>query len=328
MGMINQEKFVELCLRPDATLWEELFNMTGGHWAYGGVGAVQRPMMVNREAALAAYEQAKEYLLAKGYFAGKLGRPWDLVDPTASLDRSQAWWGFEFETGYVSKEALQEALSYTWDNFDNVAYDSEGEGEYYSEITFGPAERSKFLDGTADAFRFMEFLDKFSGTNDTGETMVGTHLNISSPLLDTPVKVSRAALLINDTLHKLPPIRSELFGRSNLYAGAFSHGNYVECKLFRTTYNLFTFKKYLRVADALTKVAELVGTAELSTQHYVSNFQELVDGTAVTPELAVSTTNLTGSSFVEYISGSEFSYEDDDDDDYGYDYSDDDEEDY
>src|SRR6187431_966656 len=84
---------------------------------------------VDVPAAFAMYEQLKERVLSTGCFGAKVFRPYEHTDVNEmGLDPEQPWVGFEFETGYASADSMRKCLSYCWDSFDNVTFDSEGEG--------------------------------------------------------------------------------------------------------------------------------------------------------------------------------------------------------
>lgn len=276
MGTLSQKKFVDL-------LRDAPVHRVGSHDYYsslrGQIGEAinnQNPPWAdkNDEASLVqAYEAVRDYIVQNGYLRNKLLRPW-LIDKdyTAHLDRSQTWWGFEFETGWASQKARATANRFVWDNFDGVAFDSEGEGNYTVEITFGPEERSKFHDGTAQAYRFYEFLDQNQElVYNSGEDMIGTHINLSHPLLNQK-NHARMVNALTRTVGSLPVemvghgnCRYRLFGRTRLYGGFFAQDQggkqWIEGKLFRTTYNLKGFQNYINTAEALSKCVDAIFAA-------------------------------------------------------------------
>lgn len=325
MGILNQEVFVELCTN-NQSFRGELSSAMGLDWYSNAPMAVmlRGGGEVNREAALEVYAYAKNYLMQAGYYDYKAIRPWEWDNSSLDkLDPQQAWWGFEFETGYQTQEDRAAVIEFTWDNFDNVCFDAEGEGGWYSEITFGPAERSKFLDGSADAFKFMQHLnDNQRRVNNTGYYMVGTHLNLSVPWArESYTRNEQIAEVLNNTLHMIPTGRQEYFGRKTIYGGAFSRDSYIELKLFRTTYSMEQFQKYLKSADALTRIAVAAeNLPDISRHVYCSNFEELWDNPSAVP-LFVVNRDLSPSPWESYVSGPEFNQDDpsymyDDEDDY------------
>src|SRR5687768_18567089 len=109
MGIINKERFVDLLLAAP--------TRNADPYAPGLRTEVYRAINtarlrdtlngnVDRASALMVYDQIKGYFVQNGYVFGKELRPW-AIDPNLykNLDRKQAWWGFEFETGYLSHDA-------------------------------------------------------------------------------------------------------------------------------------------------------------------------------------------------------------------------------
>lgn len=253
----------------------------------------------NAESAARLYDQLCEYVAMRGYYPGKWLRPWEIdAELYNDLDSAQPWWGFEFETGYQSAETRGEIVREVWEKMDNVCFDSEGEGNYRVEITFAPEERSKYLNGTANAYRFMELLDAKRNTHvaKTDAVMVGCHLNVSVPGLGEN-NFSAITTIMNNSLSALPihvpgtkrNLRHEFFGRSRLYGGFYGHNSpirtnpdgtpvedsqpkyWLEGKLFRTSYHLDRFKQYLTVCDGLTKCLEFLVTRDPKLLNRVSN---------------------------------------------------------
>lgn len=218
----------------------------------------------DRDSALRVFGLIKDYVRQYGALPGKYLRPWE-IDPDiyASLDRKQAWWGFEFETGYVSKEARTAVIDYCWDNFNNVCFDTEGEGDWAVEITFAPEEKSKYESGEAQAIKFMQYLTNNPLVNNTKAVNVGTHINLSSPKLNAG-NMRWAAWGLGRSVAALPVqmqdkanTREYMFGRRQLYGGFFTQqadtSVWIEGKVFRTTYDIEQFKRYLKVCDGLTR---------------------------------------------------------------------------
>jgi hypothetical protein len=270
VAVINKERFVELCTDPSADphlrrqFVADISYALGvpQHWTPQGMRPVQELEMGTEEAALRILEQIRENTVRRGYLGSKGLRPWVYnIGSMRALDQGQTWWGFEFETGYDTEEDRSRAVAYAWDNYDNVVFDAEGEG-YESEITFAPAARSSFEDGTAPAYQFMQYLGQMSGTYYTGETDVGTHWNFSHPCFRGSDDAARnnvefVARVLNSTLGKAsgPELWQEFFGRSYLYGGFFVRSGYIEGKLFRTTYDFSQFQRYLKVVKAMDKIA-------------------------------------------------------------------------
>lgn len=271
MSIVNQEKFVNALLtKKNEELYHQIsHNIEGGRKADDPHNywrtSPSFPYPVNREACITLLNQIRDYVVANGYLRSKMLRPWEVADIYSDLDRAEPWMGFEFETGYTSHAARSDVIAYTWDNFDNVCFDWEGEGDAPVEITFAPAEVSKFDNKTADAYQFMQYLsDNKTLTQLTEYSDIGTHVNISHPKLNT-VNVEEAAAVLNNTIRKIGEDHKnfgDLFGREHLYGGFYSRvGNnngqsvaWLEGKLFRTTYDINQFDGYVDVSKALIAV--------------------------------------------------------------------------
>lgn len=291
MGIIAQNKFTELFTAQQA-IRQQCAQAMNQH----------APAWLNRNdaaSALQVYEQLRDHIERNGYIAGKLLRPW-LIDPnyTGHLDREQMWWGIEFETGYKSAKARGTAVRYVWDNFNGTAFDSEGEGAAAVEITFGPEEMGKFQDGTAQAYRFMQFLDQNPDlVQNGGGEFIGTHMNISHKAF-TAENISKFNGAMNRTIGNLPSsmdseyglidVRRALFGRSQLYGGFFVQNQggkqWLEGKLFRTVYTMNAFNRYIRTGVAMSK-----------------SLQAIVDAFASNDKLAVAQRAVGASPYVDNL---------------------------
>lgn len=288
MALIDKEIFVKLALAPapqaipNEPMWRQPMSLLHQvrNATYNRAG--NRPV-VDRASALQVLDEIRAYLGDNGYLAGKYLRPWDVdKDLYGRLDRREPWWGFEFETGWTNVDTRKAAIYHTWDTWDNVVFDSEGEGSAV-EITFAPEEMSKYLDGTAQAYKFAEFLTGNPNTHRGAHDSVGTHINISDPNL-TNENVAEVAYKLNRTVAHLPlrngdvDVRKLFFGRSSLYGGFFvgdGNATWIEGKLFRTTYNMDEFKRYITTCEALTKcMAALI--ADNRPNCFVSNLYEMV----------------------------------------------------
>lgn len=237
----------------------------------GGVYGRPTDIAINREDALRVYEMMRGFILNNGFLGGKYLRPWDVDENLYSrLDRSQTWWGFEFETGYKTRVDRTAILGEVWDTLDNTCFDSEGEGQAQVEITFAPEELSKYRDGSAQALKFMDILDRNPQRIYNGRTeAVGTHINISHPKLDAR-NLHWVSYCMARTLASLPhTVRYEgkdqntrmfMFGRRHLYGGFFpqytDNAVWIEGKLFRTVYSRKEFDTYIKVCEGLTKCLE------------------------------------------------------------------------
>ena len=293
---------------------------------------------VNREEARALYDTLKNYVLSNGRFTYKSLRPylWMNVNEMG-LDPDAPWWGFEFETGYSSRKARSTALAYCWDNFENVTFDGEGEGPFPSEVTFAPENMSSFIEGTAPGYQFTQFLnDHNTLTNRTHHTDIGTHINISIPEMrkvqwtkDFDTRLWYVVTTLNRTLGTIDPESNNYyFGRGRLYAGFGSNSdednnNWLEGKLFRTTYDIEVFQRYVRVCQALTKVLQKFWHSDTNTYYFCSNIldmfedptlEPMMDGIDQYPDSSLITMNEWGeSTHSSYYAEEEEWYSDDDD---------------
>jgi hypothetical protein len=215
------------------------------------------------------------------------------------MDRTQPWWGFEFETGYKTLAARQAVLEEVWDTLDNTCFDSEGEGQASVEVTFAPEELSKYRDGSSQALKFMDILDKHSDkVYKTANENVGIHINISHPkLVSNNLEWVRYCMV--RTIAAIPVLsngnknsRKEMFGRSELYGGFFSQRGegdvvWLEGKLFRTVYTRKEFEKYLKVCEAINTCLDVFVNMEVpktappyhanmnKSYAYISNLYEM-----------------------------------------------------
>lgn len=149
----------------------------------------------------------------------------------------------------------------------------------------------EYLNGTADAVQFIRYLTGNPDVMNTGHNSIGTHINISHPLL-TNANINNVVYSMNRTVAALPvtmkgvdDVRKKMFGRTQLYGGFFTNavdGNvWTEGKLFRTTYDLKEFQGYVKVCEGLTKCLELLCKTDrlkqgIETIPYVDNLYEVV----------------------------------------------------
>ena len=228
----------------------------------------------------------KNFIGNHGYFQEKAYRPWD-IDPNLcdSQDQQLPWIGWEFETGYKSRAARKTVTDYVWDNFTNVCFDSEGEGNAGTEITFAPEDLGKYESGEAQAIKFIEYLGSIPELCHVGDNNnVGAHINISVPGI-TPDNHQALAHALARTLAALPRtrdgenVRKKMFGRDTIYGGCFANASlaknrnrWVEFKLFRTTYSPEVFADHLAVATTIAECAKLLVNR---TQDYISNLYDM-----------------------------------------------------
>jgi len=272
MAVINKEVFVDAWLKPGSA---------GNTFRAGAARYVGREhynkaaevaVRIDRESALEMLDMMRDFIAVRGGQMNKGFRPWDVAPGSiATLNRAEPWWGWEFETGYRTEEGRSAATTHAWDNYDGVVFDSEGEGNYHVEITFSPAEMSKYLDGSADAYKFMQWLsDNRELTMRTNGNNVGTHLNMSSPkFAENTNNVAYAQRFMNNSIDFLQETngqRKRMFGRESLYAGFLNMGRWLEGKCFRTTYDMEEFEDFIKTGEALQKAMDLILDTPLDTR--------------------------------------------------------------
>lgn len=242
-------------------------------------------------------------------------RPWDVVDITASLDKSKAWIGWEVETGWNSSVARSNVISKFFDSYQWVCTDDEGP-ECGVELTWCPREVD-YYDDTNHPLLWVARLRNDHYEHNPWEH-VGTHINVSTPTFRTLDYRGRCSVTsaLNRGLASLAySERESLFGRSDLYAGFFERGNrastqhWLEGKLFNSTYELSTARDYITVGNNIAMLVEHLSQA-VSGQGAVNgttvcNFLEVLDLGAV-PEIEVKGGG--------YVSGDHLYIEDEDDD--------------
>lgn len=227
--------------------------------------------MADRKSALLVLSTLRESII-NGAQMHKMLRPWDLNPKIFDdLDKAQPWWGFEFETGWQSREAMKEALTHVWDNYEGCMFDGEGEGRYPVEITFIPAALSDYKNGTASACKFMQWVSDnrhlvyAGGAND-----VGCHWNVSTPeFRHSRANADGLCRFLNRTLANTRGVngqRLRMFGRETIYAGFFVNHSadgqllnpvenvWLEMKGFRTAYSIEQWNNYMNTCTALQKV--------------------------------------------------------------------------
>lgn len=269
MPLVNPDQFVDTLLNntrdQNNNLLASITQFTGtrnpnDYWGrVESKGTKKFKAKPDRESALEVLNELGTYIKAGGQL-GKALRPWDIIPNVFSgLDRTQPWWGWEFETGWKSSAARQKALEHAWDNYDGVMFDGEGEGNWQVEITFTPAEAYRHFDGSAPAYQFLDWVSKnpkliYNG----GGQNVGTHLNMSHPDIKGRDDNTYVARFLNRTLRatrKRAGDRTQLFGRELVYGGFYEQqapsGHWVEFKGFRTAYTIEQFQVFCQTAAGL-----------------------------------------------------------------------------
>lgn len=274
MPLLNAELFADgLMARP--ALVDNMNYLLMGHYRYDDQGR-RLPLVPNttqarfrakpnREDALLLLQELRGAIVDQGRTMGKGLRPWDInLAVFNNLDKNQAWWGFEFETGWASSDAMKQGKAHSWDNYDGVTYDEEGEGHNAVEITFIPANQSEFADKTAPAYKFTKWMsDNRALTYNGGNNNIGCHWNVSSPGIRASLRdAEKVTHFLNRTLRNLRAVngqRAHLFGRERLYGGFYLQSSnngqniWLEMKGFRTTYDIEQFDNYMAACTAMQK---------------------------------------------------------------------------
>lgn len=233
-------------------------------------------------------EKVEEFLtnyhsqLCEGQFISWKGfRPWVVVDLTSRLDPDKAWIGWEVETGWRDEEARDRAITAFLTEFEHVCIDNEG-GNYGVEFTWTPKEVGAY----EEANHPLMFVPRFNRSTEhhDPDDQVGTHINISTPTSRAlPSKgLTSVASALNRMLMSMSFEQKEtLFGRGRLYGGFFKRGSHssesakgeewLEGKLFNSTYSVPIARKYIAVGDRLAVLMEKVAVA----------IKEQLDGGAV-----------------------------------------------
>ena len=319
MGIVNQEVFVAQLIasnnnptQAQLTFRNQLGYVTGNE--------VQQ---FDRASALAAFNQVKDCIKRNGYLRGKYLRPWE-IDPDlyAGLDRAEPWWGFEFEVGFNSRNARANAIEHCWNTWDNVTFDSEGEGAAPVEITFQPEERSKYQRGESKAQQFIAYMEANRDVQNDGGDRIGTHINMSSPKL-TPANHKAVIAGLQRTIAHLPmrtpehrDVRMSMVGRSRFYGSFFGNSSgqnvWIEGKLFRTAYTIEAFNNYVKVSDCLTKCLDAIADALAANNSpyveakfpFISNLYEMwKDGAEPVVDWDLNRGNLDGMRGNDQVNG-------------------------
>jgi hypothetical protein len=255
MPLLNSELFVDAMVNRG---WRPPNHIAGG-MALANAVFQAKP---DRDSALIVLETLGEAIIA-GAQMHKAMRPWEIT-PLAfqHLDPNQTWWGFEFETGWRTREARRQALEHVWNTYDGCMFDGEGEGDWQVEITFIPDNLAAYQNGTAAATKFVQWMDANNPLVYRGhDNDVGCHWNVSTPHFRNGDvdKADQLARFLNRTIRNAMSRngdREELFGRETIYAGFFvqqSGGNnvWLEFKGFRTAYTTVQWDKYVATCTAL-----------------------------------------------------------------------------
>lgn len=208
----------------------------------------------------------------------KYNRPWALLDVTEGLDRQQAWLGWEFETGFRNLQEYQRVINYMWQRQPRSAIDSEGYGSYPAELTFSPVNESDFLAEKSGIWQLLRYMRTHGISSDwIADNYVGTHLNVSTPTFRSLNRSAAGVVvsMMSESIRTLTPAqKQELFGRQPYGYGYFQAINskqWAEFKLFKSTSNIDTFRKYADVAKRIAMMMESLSRFYADRRH-VDNF--------------------------------------------------------
>lgn len=295
MAFATAEELVEIYekRKNDPYSQAEILNLGDRNFRYFsfGRGPSDLPQQLTLTKAREILSELKESYLT--HYLHKGTRPWGVMDVTKDLDPDQAWIGIEYETGYEHRDHYRNVVNYIWRASMHSVIDDEGCGFYPCEITFAPVNASDFNSARYIMDRFLKRNDKAGiGMADHHHLdMIGTHVNISTPSYraQPSIKDNVGQIMGNSVDLMTPADQRELFGREP-YGSMESLGTHIEGKLFDSTDDLETWKKYkkvmLRLADVVEYVAANYHKLDLSYNHYISNLDEILRGNA-TPEEAV-----------------------------------------
>lgn len=194
----------------------------------------------------------------------KQNRPWCIVDFTKKLDANDTWIGFEFETGFDSKEDYHAFIHWLWAQ-KYVAIDREGTGDYPVEVAFPPQTLTDIKENGHLLAHCLEFISEKQLTpalNPTTFTCrdVGIHAGISTAkwrAADYNAK-SKSSRKLAAMLYQLSAKQmDELYGRHELHwETAHNRNTYVELKMFRAIPKLERVNGYIDVTIRCTKLLD------------------------------------------------------------------------
>lgn len=194
----------------------------------------------------------------------KCNRPWEIVDFSKKLDANDTWIGFEFETGFDSKQEYQTFIRWLWDQ-QYVAIDREGTGDYPVEVAFPPQTLTDITKNGHLLAHCLEFISKKNLTparNPTTFTCrdVGIHAGISTAKWRSAErdKQSSSVYKLSGILYQLSRNQmDELYGRHELHwATAHNRYTYVELKMFRAIPELERVNGYIDVTIRCAKLLD------------------------------------------------------------------------
>lgn len=182
-------------------------------------------------------------------------RPWYVVPKLSTFAPPPGEFGVgvEVECGFISPAAAS-LIADKIKNWKYVAIDFEG-GEYPIEATFPPFIYSKMCNSRTQALRYIKVLADNARLVAPHEGPVGFHVNVSKGgAHGRCVTVNEDRLYrINDMLDGLSMRETLKYFNREPYGTLYSRGGrrWVEMKLFNSTTDVATARRYIHIAVAL-----------------------------------------------------------------------------
>lgn len=182
-------------------------------------------------------------------------RPWNVVPKLRDFAPPPGEFGVgvEVECGFINSEAA----SFVADKIKNwkyVAVDYEG-GEYPIEATFPPFIYSKMRSNRTPALRYIKLLSDNANLVAPNDQYVGFHVNVSKGGVNGGCMYidNQRLYRINDELEELSYREKLKYFNRNPYGMLYSRGGdrWVEMKLFDSTTDVATARRYIHIAVAL-----------------------------------------------------------------------------
>lgn len=188
----------------------------------------------------------------------KFFRPWNVVPELKNFKAPVGDYaiGVEVEKGFVNREAVVKIANVIKD-WKYICLDEEG-GRYPLEVTFPPVLLSKF-GRKSQVSRYLKLLsdnaELIDGTNeddDGDEIKIGCHINVSKggvsnysyDFCNSVYNLIKYDMSVQDQL--------KYFNRTPYTTILLNQGHYLEFKMFDTTQDYKTLKRYINIAVALT----------------------------------------------------------------------------
>lgn len=182
-------------------------------------------------------------------------RPWDVVPKLRDFAPPPGEYGVgvEVECGFID-DAAASFIADKIKNWKYVAIDHEG-GDHPIEATFPPFIYSKMRNDRTQALRYIKLLSDNSSLVAPNDGWVGFHVNVSKGGADGKcVTIDYARLdRINYALDDLSYREYLKYFNREPYGKLYSQGGYrwVEMKLFDSTTDVATARRYIHIAVAL-----------------------------------------------------------------------------